>query len=497
MHESRAKASPALHFPPKPLSILGRIVPHHWPASHERIPPLHSLVRHREGLGLAPLLALGSLCLVALTAGALPDDDRLCFTPFGGVVFWSDRSDLEASWEGGLALGLLFNRHFGTEASFGLNPARTLDDAASGSGDVLATRLAFDFVYRPLPERRLQPYVSAGLANVRYTSDDLPAIADDYMGFGLGGGVLYRLRETTETRTLVRLDVRDHFAKFNSPLPSEAEYNASNFVVSVGVSFEFGGDSHKDSDADGVIDKQDACEDTAIGVVVDGVGCPVDSDGDKIFDGPDQCDATPVGAVVDSLGCPIDSDGDKIFDGLDTCDATPAGAVVDDKGCPLDTDNDKVFDGLDLCPTTPTAVLVDANGCPRIDSDQERSFYETGKLILPEIEFESGKSELLPQGRASLAIVGDVIRKWPDVVIEIGGYTDNRGNASNNVKLSQERADAVREYLTQRYRHIKAEQLTAKGYGPEQPIADNNTEEGRKLNRRIEFTIVSGKPEIR
>jgi OOP family OmpA-OmpF porin len=305
------------------------------------------------------------------------------------------------------------------------------------------------------------------------------------------------LRETTQSRTSVRLDIRDHFAKFNSPLPNEANYNASNIVVSVGVSFEFGGDSHKDTDADGVIDKQDACKGTAIGVVVDGVGCPIDSDGDKVFDGPDLCDGTPAGAVVDSLGCPIDSDGDKIFDGLDSCADTPIGAVVDAKGCPLDTDNDKVFDGLDRCPTTPTAVLVDEYGCPRIDSDAERSFYETGKIVLPDIEFESGKAELLPQGRASLELIGNVIRKWPEITIEVGGHTDNRGSAARNVQLSQERAQAVLDYLTQRYRHIRPEQLSAKGYGPEQPLADNNTEEGRKLNRRVEFTILSGKPEIR
>lgn len=136
--------------------------------------------------------------------------------------------------------------------------------------------------------------------------------------------------------------------------------------ISGRLNFYYGG--VRDSDKDGVTDKDDLCPDTPFGAIVDEFGCPIDSDGDGVYDGLDQCPNTPIGAIVDAVGCPSDSDGDGVYDGIDKCPSTPPGVKVDETGCPVDSDSDGVPDYRDRCPNTPRGALVDADGCP-FDSD--------------------------------------------------------------------------------------------------------------------------------
>jgi len=81
------------------------------------------------------------------------------------------------------------------------------------------------------------------------------------------------------------------------------------------------------------------------------------------------------------------------------------------------------------------------------------------------------------------------LEQYPDLVIEVRGYTDNRGSAAYNLRLSQRRAEAVMQYLQQ---HGLTNQISAKGYGKADPIADNATKDGRLANRRVTLQIVSG-----
>jgi len=145
-----------------------------------------------------------------------------------------------------------------------------------------------------------------------------------------------------------------------------AEYTldtlAGIFEISGRLNFYYGG--VRDTDKDGVVNKDDQCPDTPFGAIVDEFGCPIDSDGDAVYDGLDQCPNTPIGAYVDAVGCPSDGDGDGVYDGVDKCPDTPPGAKVDDLGCPVDTDKDGVPDHADNCPNTPRGALVDKNGCP-------------------------------------------------------------------------------------------------------------------------------------
>ena len=122
----------------------------------------------------------------------------------------------------------------------------------------------------------------------------------------------------------------------------------------------------------------------------------------------------------------------------------------------------------------------------------ECSLYETGLFRSARIIFETNKASLLPIAHEVLNIVGQVLVRNPALHIEIAGHTDSTGPATYNLKLSQKRAETVRQYLLTHFPTLQAERLVAKGYGESQPIAPNNTPTGRTLNRRVEFRVLSG-----
>jgi len=214
--------------------------------------------------------------------------------------------------------------------------------------------------------------------------------------------------------------------------------------------------------------------------------CEVDSDGDGIDDSKDKCPGTPSGAVVDKNGCPDDADGDGVVDGIDRCPGTPAGAKVDSQGCPSDSDNDGVYDGIDRCPNTPAGAKVDETGCPA----EVKKFLDTGLISSTDIMFDFNKATLKPESKAALDKIGNVLIQAPDLKIEIGGHTDAKGSDKYNLKLSDERAKAVHDYLEKNFSQINPDNLVSKGYGESKPVTSNDSDEGRTKNRRVEFKIL-------
>ena len=239
----------------------------------------------------------------------------------------------------------------------------------------------------------------------------------------------------------------------------------------------------KDSDADGVVDRLDACAATPGGDAVDARGCslPKDADGDHVTDALDRCPNTAPGESVDAVGCPRDSDSDGIIDSVDKCPGTGQGAIVDATGCPppKDSDVDGVVDPDDKCPGTPGGERVDSTGCPAL-------FVGAGRtLVLEGVSFETGRTALTAQARGALDRVAVSVKAHPGLRVEVAGYTDNRGAAGTNLRLSQARADAVRGYLIER--GVSPEQIVARGFGAEDPVDTNATAVGRSRNRRVEL----------
>lgn len=208
---------------------------------------------------------------------------------------------------------------------------------------------------------------------------------------------------------------------------------------------------------------------------------PMDSDGDGVTDDLDQCPDTPKGVKVDAKGCPLDSDGDGVTDDRDQCPGTPKGVKVDGKGCPLDSDGDGVADDIDQCPNTPEGIVVDDKGCEL-------------KLTL-HINFGFDQTAIDPEFKSELDKAAAFVRENEQApYILLAGHTDSIGNEDYNQRLSVQRAEAVRQALIKDY-GLDADKLVARGYGESRPVADNETEEGRYQNRRVELICCAVLPE--
>jgi OOP family OmpA-OmpF porin len=210
---------------------------------------------------------------------------------------------------------------------------------------------------------------------------------------------------------------------------------------------------------------------------------PRDSDADGVADSSDKCPSTPRNIGVDKNGCPVDSDGDKVTDDADRCMKTPPGTIVSPDGCPLnpDTDSDGVADDVDKCPDTPRDSKVDEKGCPEVGQTLS---------VLEGVNFKSGEASLLPEAKGKLNRIAKTMKQQPDMQVRIEGHTDSTDANTRNLRLSQQRAQAVARYLIGR--GIAKARLEPMGRGEESPKASNDTAEGRYQNRRVEF-IVTGK----
>ncbi len=278
------------------------------------------------------------------------------------------------------------------------------------------------------------------------------------------------------------------------------DYLPKHFQHSAGLTFKFGG---TDTDGDGVYDHEDACPEEA-GLEIfngcpdadgDGIqdskddcpndkglaefnGCP-DTDGDGVMDKDDNC--PEVAGLKSLMGCP-DADGDGVADNADNCPNEVGPAA--NSGCPWpDTDGDGVLDKDDKCPNE--AGVVANNGCPEVKPTEEvmKTLNEYAKTIL----FDSGRASFKKETDQVLEAMVAIFKEYPQADFSIEGHTDSVGAKSSNQKLSEKRANAVRDYLIAN--GISAERLSATGFGEENPIATNKTSKGRKENRRVEVKL--------
>jgi outer membrane protein OmpA-like peptidoglycan-associated protein len=251
--------------------------------------------------------------------------------------------------------------------------------------------------------------------------------------------------------------------------------------------------SQKDDDHDGVMNPVDQCAGTEQGQAVNGSGCSAsqrDEDADGVSDAIDQCPNTPAGEAVNARGCFLerDSDGDNVPDKRDRCPNTPAGVSADANGCPIvvpaapderDTDGDRVPDKRDRCPDTPKGEAADANGCAILFNKGTRSVVLRGVTFLP------GRATLTPEAREILRDVASQLVENPQYRVQVSGHTDIRGTRAKNLRLSLARARTVETFLEAN--GVPPTQVTAKGFGPDVPIASNKTAAGRAKNRRVEL----------
>ncbi|HEX4375199.1 MAG TPA: OmpA family protein, partial [Puia sp.] len=215
-------------------------------------------------------------------------------------------------------------------------------------------------------------------------------------------------------------------------------------------------------------------------VMIPAVEPPKDTDGDGIPDKDDKCPNQFGYARYN--GCPIpDTDGDGINDEEDKC-PTVAG-VAKYHGCPIpDTDGDGINDEEDRCPTIPG--VKENQGCPLVKEEILRRVIYDAKNIF----FATGSFKLLPKSYRPLNEVAKILKEDANLKLDISGYTDNMGKPEKNQALSEKRANAVMTYLKEKGA-VQDGRLTAAGYGETHPIATNKTAKGRAQNRRVELKL--------
>jgi outer membrane protein OmpA-like peptidoglycan-associated protein len=427
---------------------------------------------------------------------------------FGQFTRFDENTTLtqDGSWGAGGLLGVFLARNLALEGAW----SRTWTEDASapavdGTWDAWRGRLVYGL---PL-SYWVQPLLGIGYVHNVY-SDAVNGEDDGVTG-------LLGLKVYFSHRVALRSDAQLDYvwAPFNegSTVGSNTVAEHMNWTVSAGLSIDIGRGRARDTDRDGVRDRDDACARTPVGVSVDSRGCRVDTDGDGVFDENDRCTGTRSGVRVDASGCRVDTDGDGVFDEDDRCTGTPSGVRVDSSGCRVDTDGDGVFDEDDRCTGTPSGVEVDSTGC-RVDSDGDGVFDEddrctatepgvavdasgcpqlfepeTTVVVLEGVNFEVGSAILTAAALRVLDRVAASLIASPDLRVRVSGHTDSTGPRAFNVRLSQERAESVMRYLIAQ--GVAADRLVAVGYGPDRPVADNSTAANRAMNRRVELERIN------
>lgn len=371
----------------------------------------------------------------------IADDDRLADDDFG------------------LQIGL--GRELSEKWNLELNLEADNLDFEDGSGAWKQRGAALDGLYFFNRNRTFSPYalVGVGAMHNRLPGDEVTNVMGNAgIGFLSNAGGAMSLRA----------EARYRWDNDDETLPDESGFG--DWVVSLGVQIPLGRTQPAAAAPAAAPAPQPAPEPEPAPV-------PADSDGDGVADADDACPSTRAGAAVDARGCEPDSDGDGVADADDRCPNTPAGVEVDALGCERDDDGDGVVNSADRCPDSASGVKVDVRGC------------EIREVIeLQGVSFETGSARLLPESAAVLDDTAATLLKHEDIRAEVGGHTDNTGPRAFNVDLSRQRAETVKNYLVSK--GVAEDRLTATGYGPDRPVADNATRDGRAANRRVELQIV-------
>ncbi len=303
----------------------------------------------------------------------------------------------------------------------------------------------------------------------------LPLNVMEYSGFQAGAG--FRLGPV--------------FIGSGSAITNLFSDNSKAIDIHAGLKIPIYQGKTKDKDEDGVLDKNDECP-TEAGPA-ENKGCPYkDSDRDGVLDKDDKC--PNIAGEKTNKGCPWeDSDKDGVLDKDDKCPKVFGDA--ENKGCPYpDSDKDGVSDKEDKCPKVFGTKAN--NGCPEdkvvekqpakpeIKDDIIKKINDFSKTIL----FDTGKATIKKESFVSLDGIVSVLNEYKNANFKIEGHTDNAGKPAKNLKLSKDRAAAVKKYLVDK--GIRNDRLTSDGFGSSKPIASNKTPKGKNLNRRVEINLI-------
>ncbi len=391
---------------------------------------------------------------------------------------------------------------FGMNLTYGLG-FLGVDRSASNYFKTWNYSLALMLRYKPFPKSSLNPYLTGGFEWFKIHPKDRNGFAKSAFTQGVNDGKFKRTNNAIPIgvglsyflNEWLSLDAEGlaHFSFIDYIDAYEAGERKDSWVsVAAGLSVYLG--KPKDTDGDGIPDRidKDPLHAEDFDHFQDEDGAPdYDNDQDGVMDQVDKAPNQPEDrdGYMDEDGVPDpDNDADGIPDVKDKAPNQPEDkdGYMDEDGMPdPDNDQDGILDTQDECPDQPETMngYEDDDGCP--DKKPEIAVEKGKAIVLEGVHFATGSARLTADSKTILDKVVRTLKENPEIVVEIRGYTDNTGSYKANMRLSQKRADAVRDYLISQ--GIDGARVQAKGYGPANPIADNNTPQGRAKNRRIEF----------
>jgi OOP family OmpA-OmpF porin len=431
-----------------------------------------------------------SIAATLLLAPSASAQDVLVHAGVGGAHAVGEPQSHELGYGivGNADVELLLAKLIGVQAELGgvwlprTNPPTDPTIAPHGDGTYFSAMLGL----------RLHPFGATQVAGlwldlnggyIRTGSSDRPGI-DMHLGYD------FRLGSTS------RWDIGPFVGYTDVIQPADALRPEDAHILSLGIQFSLGAPNRPpprlDIDHDGVFDDEDACPNVAGVRTTDPRtnGCPPDRDHDGIPDAVDACPDQAGVATSDpkTNGCPPDKDHDGIPDAVDAC-PTVAGVPTNDpktNGCPPDRDHDGVPDANDACPDEAGPQRADAatNGCP-----DKQIHFERDQIVIDDvILFEFNNALVAYASFPLLQRLAKFIEAHPEIVrVSIEGHADDVGGAEYNKRLSQSRANSVRNMLM--HFGVAPTRLTAIGWGQERPIDLGHDEAARQKNRRVEFIV--------
>ncbi|WP_139956116.1 OmpA family protein [Flavicella sediminum] len=301
----------------------------------------------------------------------------------------------------------------------------------------------------------------------------------------IGVGLKYRVNRKIdiELRSSIYVNHEDHL---DAAISNQQNYE-NYFVTGLGLVYKFG---KKDKYAIWVHDdEEEEKPDYDFG----------DEDNDGVINEMDKEPETPIEAEVYGSGKAVDSDKDGLPDHIDKCPLVPG--PEHNEGCPPDTDGDGVLDIDDVCPEE--RGMKETLGCPKNFGDGSGYGYgnngapndvsERIFLLSKSIYFKSDSDEIKGDSYSILNEIANIMLEYPNTQFQIDGHTDDRAPAYYNMNLSERRAESVLTYLTGM--GVNTYRLYSQGYGEEKPTHSNDTEQGRKFNRRVEINFIQPESE--
>ena len=464
------------------------------------MPRKRAAATRRRGLGRARLAL--SLCAasIAVAPDALALDVGFAIHAEGSAArMVGERKADQFGWGSGAMAGpeLTLGERFGFELPLGVV---ILSDGDTDEPGLERTDGGFGF--SALPGVRVRPFgrdlqggaadpsglwIAAGAGPV-YTGQVARGGVDLRAGFDFLGAQAFRVGPTVGFMQVVEPN--------DSVRPEDAR------IVLFGIHAAFEPTPARkvvddDRDDDGLRDSVDRCPDDPedFDDWQDEDGCPeADNDGDGILDPSDACPNDPEDrdGFEDHDGCPDrDNDRDGLVDGDDGCPdaAEDIDGFEDADGCPdLDNDGDGIADLVDKCPLDPETFngYADDDGCPDTDSVRVLG----SEIILDErVYFHVNSADVQPRSWPLFGKVAELLKAHPQYTrVRVQGHADDTGTEDYNQALSVRRSKSVRDLLVRL--GVERERLVVEGFGEERPSVDDNTEQARRKNRRVEFLIL-------